>query len=279
MKRSPLFIVRAASAALMPLAFGACTWFTDFSRQPSIEPWEPVSQNPGDSTTPPRGQPSHSVPVQGTAVEAYGISYMPMPGVIDSFSVIANPVAVDPRSLDNGRMQYQINCATCHGAAGYGNGPTTKYGMAGIGLANEKVAGYSDGYIYGMIRNGRGVMPSYSRIEERDRWDVVNYVRTLQAAITPGSPKPDTTHAGYPGQNGSTVPGPSQTAPTLPSRYVHPVVQNTPSSPGLNSATYRSKNEGNGVRALHGAPHSEKGAAGETTKGGSPPPESKEKKP
>ena len=31
-----------------------------------------------------------------------------------------------------------------------------------------------------MIRNGRGLMPPYNRIEEMDRWDVVNYVRGLQ---------------------------------------------------------------------------------------------------
>ena len=38
----------------------------------------------------------------------------------------------------------------------------------------------SDGYIWGMIRNGRGLMPPYNRIEEMDRWDVVNYLRGLQ---------------------------------------------------------------------------------------------------
>jgi mono/diheme cytochrome c family protein len=35
-----------------------------------------------------------------------------------------------------------------------------------------------------MIRNGRGTMPTYNRIEERDRWDVVNYVRALQGKVT-----------------------------------------------------------------------------------------------
>ena len=43
--------------------------------------------------------------------------------------------------------------------------------------------GRTDGYILGMIRNGRGLMPSYNRIEELDRWDVVNYVRGLQGGV------------------------------------------------------------------------------------------------
>ena len=46
--------------------------------------------------------------------------------------------------------------------------------------STDVTKGRTDGYIFGMIRNGRGAMPSYNRIEEMDRWDVVNYVRALQ---------------------------------------------------------------------------------------------------
>ena len=46
-----------------------------------------------------------------------------------------------------------------------------------------------------MIRNGRGTMPTYNRIEEMERWDVVNYVRGLQdgdgADRTGGLPRGD----------------------------------------------------------------------------------------
>jgi hypothetical protein len=71
-----------------------------------------------------------------------------------------------------------------------------------------------------MIRNGRGLMPTYNRIEEMDRWDVVNYVRALQGRIqnTTGGTAP----YGYPGQNGATVPGPTRTAPTRPAPMWHP---------------------------------------------------------
>jgi len=53
---------RAIAVAVLPVAFGACTWFTDFKKQPAIEPWEPVSQSETDTTTPPRGQPKGERP-------------------------------------------------------------------------------------------------------------------------------------------------------------------------------------------------------------------------
>jgi len=245
---------RLATVLALPLLFGACSWFTDFKRQPSIAPWEPFSQTDADSTTPPRGQPKYSVPMQGTTVAAYAISYQPLPATIDSFTTIANPVPVDERSLANGRMQYQINCSVCHGLAGDANGGLKKvnpaYGFAPSLLAPSAM-GRSEGYMYGMMRNGRGVMPNYNRIEEADRWDVVNYVRALQGKT---SLKADTTLAGMPGQNGATVPGPSQTAPTKPSPYVHPTVVPTPGSPNINSATYK----GSAEKAPEGAPSKEK---------------------
>ena len=75
------------------------------------------------------------------------------------------------------------------------------------------------------MRNGRGVMPNYNRIEEADRWDVVNYVRALQGRTTLG--RHDAARA-CPGRTAPRFPGPSQTAPTMPAPYVHPTVVPTP---------------------------------------------------
>jgi len=55
-------------------------------------------------------------------------------------------------------------------------------------------------------------MPTYNRIEEPDRWDIVNYVRSLQGKL---GAAPDTTH-GRPGETGQTLPGASISAPTRP---------------------------------------------------------------
>lgn len=59
-------------------------------------------------------------------------------------------------------------------------------------------------------------MPSYNRIEELDRWDVVNYIRGLQ-----GRYQIATGPVGLPGETGDKVPGYSRMGPTRPSPYYH----------------------------------------------------------
>jgi hypothetical protein len=49
-----------------------------------------------------------------------------------------------------------------------------------MNLTREDALGLTDGYIFGIISNGRTLMPSYRRIPADDRWYVVNYVRQLQ---------------------------------------------------------------------------------------------------
>jgi mono/diheme cytochrome c family protein len=205
--KTPLII-----GALLTTVTG-CSWFTDFKQQPKIDPWESVSDS-----IPPRGNPQYSVPVFGTAAPGYAYGRAPLIPVIDSMSGIPNPTPADQRSLNNGRINFQINCAVCHGPLGHGDGTATKFGMAGISLVSDVTKNRTDGYIFGMIRNGRGLMPTYNRIEEPDRWDIVNYVRSLQGKL--GATPPDTSH-GRPGQNGTFVPGASVSAPTRPAPYYH----------------------------------------------------------
>lgn len=264
MKRDALLRI-ARSLAVVTLTIGgtACTWFTDFKEQPAIEPWEPVSQSHADTTTPPRGQPMYSIPIQGSLSPAIAISYTPAPVTLDSLGAIANPTPSDPASLDRGRKLYQINCAVCHGRGGDGAGTITKVNPAyrfSPSLIVDQTKARTDGYIYGMMRNGRGAMPSYARIEELERWDIVNYVRALQGGTA------DTARVGMPGQNGTTVPGPSFTAPTRPAPYFRATITTTPGSPGLNSGTFKGNNQPDNFRQLHGAPHAEKASAGDANK-------------
>ncbi len=205
---------RRALLALIaiPASFGACDWFTDFKQQPHIYPWESTSDS-----VPPRGAPQNSVPITGTQLAGYQVSYQPLPGTIDSIAAaVTNPTPVSDSSLASGRRHYSINCAVCHGDTGAGDGPATKYGMPGINLLTDITKSRNDGYIYGMMRNGRGLMPNYNRIEELDRWDVVNYLRALQAGTAATGP------LGLPGEGGNTLPGYSRLAPTRPVPYYKP---------------------------------------------------------
>ncbi len=202
-------------ALVLPLALTACEWFTDFKRQPSIWTWEAVK----DSTTPSRGNPQMSVPTTGTAVAGYQVSYGAFPATIDSMAAIPNPVPMSDSSLLNGRKYYQINCAVCHGDRGAGDGSATRFGMPGISIVTDMTRGRSDGYIFGMIRNGRGLMPPYNRIEDADRWDVVNYISGLQGA---GGATVGIGPLAAPGVTGDKLPGPSRMGPTQPAPFTSP---------------------------------------------------------
>lgn len=210
-RRRPRARLLRACAALGVLTATGCEWFTDFKRQPSISTWEQI----GDSTLASRTNPLLSVPTTGMAVAGYQVSYAPLPAVIDSMAGLANPVAADARSLQDGHRYYQINCAVCHGDAGAGDGRASRYGMPGINIVTEITRARTDGYIWGIIRNGRGLMPNYNRIAERDRWDVVNYVRALQS----GASGVATGAIAAPGVTGTALPGASQIAPTRPPPY------------------------------------------------------------
>ena len=203
--------LRRAVAAVTLLALPACSWFTDFKQQPKVDPWESTSDS-----VPPRGQPQGSVPVTGALVPSWQVSYKPMPATVDSMSGLANPTAPDARSLINGRKYYAINCAPCHGDKGDGQGPVSKLGMVPISLLSPVTQGRTDGYIWGMIRNGRGMMPSYDRIEEMDRWDVVNYVRGLQGRLGRAVP---TGPLAPPGVTGDALPGATRLGPTRPAPH------------------------------------------------------------
>lgn len=207
------------------LGVAACeqvgTVLTDFKRQPKLDPWETASD-----TIAMRGNPQGSVPIYGSDAPGFAYGRAQMVATVDSMSRIANPMPADERSLRNGGQQYQINCAVCHGPGGMGDGPVTKFGYPPmpIGAGSNAATKLSDGYIFGMIRNGRGLMPPYNRIEEHDRWDLINYLRAVQAGSAP------TVVVGRPGETGTLVPGASYTAPTRPAPFYKPVAE-APAAP------------------------------------------------
>ncbi|HEY4129515.1 MAG TPA: cytochrome c, partial [Gemmatimonadaceae bacterium] len=118
-------LMRLRYVALVPvLMLTACSWFTDFKQQPKIDPWETAND-----TTPFRGNPQYSVPITGSAAPGFEYDRAPTPQASVSMASIANPVPADSSSVNRGRIQYQINCAVCHGPTGAGNGVVTKYGL------------------------------------------------------------------------------------------------------------------------------------------------------
>jgi mono/diheme cytochrome c family protein len=90
-----------------------------------------------------------------------------------------NPLAQKPEATAGGRKLFQRNCAECHGPTGTG---VEKKHAADLQLA--AVQQQSDGTLFWKITNGntdRG-MPSFSRLPELQRWQLVLYLRTLKPA-------------------------------------------------------------------------------------------------
>ena len=158
----------AAGCTTLDNAVGAVPWFTTMRDQVATRPFEAL---PGDSV--PRTAPAGSVPVTGIedSLDLY----------TKDLREIRNPVPRDSASLERGRRTFLTYCAVCHGPAGNGDGTVAgKFGYVPP-LTQDLTKQRSDGYIYAILRHGRGIMPRYGeRIRGADRWHVVNYVRRLQ---------------------------------------------------------------------------------------------------
>lgn len=162
-------------------AVGAVPWFTTMRDQPGARPFE----GPADSTgTRPRFlAPEGSIPVTG---REDSLSLFD-PAGLRITDGLRNPMVPGAASLARGGKIFGTYCSVCHGTQGGGNG--TVAGRFGYvpDLTQDMTRQRSDGYLYAVIRHGRGIMPRYGdKIRDtRDRWHVVNYVRSLQGAVTP----------------------------------------------------------------------------------------------
>ncbi len=114
--------------------------------------------------------PADSIPVEG-------------PVYIEAEGVPQNPVKADAASLSRGAELFSINCMQCHGSGGKGDGPISIYiKNKPADLTGLPVQALTDGGIFLTISDGiQGKMPALNEnFTVRERWDVVNYVRTLK---------------------------------------------------------------------------------------------------
>lgn len=98
-----------------------------------------------------------------------------------------NPVASAAESIAKGKELYfareKGNCIFCHGEAGSGNEANlAQLRRKPADLTNkERMTAMSDGELFWKISKGiTGIMPAGERrMNEEERWHVVNYIRTL----------------------------------------------------------------------------------------------------
>jgi len=90
-----------------------------------------------------------------------------------------NPIAADAVSVGRGKAVYAAHCASCHGSSGKGDGPAAKDLEKNPGDMT-KLGGQSDGALFWKITEGKKPMASFSKLSEQQRWDVINYMRSLK---------------------------------------------------------------------------------------------------
>jgi len=116
--------------------------------------------------------PERSIPVEG-------------PVSIPNMGAPSDPVEADETSIARGAELFTINCVPCHGADARGTGSVAAFlqERKPADLTSAVVRSLSDGAIFLTISNGKlpFMVPMNENLTVRERWDVVNYIRTLQA--------------------------------------------------------------------------------------------------
>jgi mono/diheme cytochrome c family protein len=92
-----------------------------------------------------------------------------------------NPVAVSESTLAAGQKIYLKRCVECHGKTGNGDGPdAADLGIHPAKLSDPTIQEQADGTLFWKITVGKKPMPNYgTRLSPTDRWNVINYLRTL----------------------------------------------------------------------------------------------------
>jgi len=123
----------------------------------------------------PRVMPSDTLPVQGGE---------PPMSLEQAAIKMHNPLQPTPENLAHGKEIFVNTCSPCHGETAVGDGPVAfllKHQPKNLVAGDSKDR--PDGYIYGAIRDGVLLMPSYGdAMSASERWQVVLYVRSLQRA-------------------------------------------------------------------------------------------------
>jgi mono/diheme cytochrome c family protein len=179
---------RFLSAAAV-LLLGGCNWYYNTLPSPDdlmpLIPWfdhmiKSQVASPYQRSDIPRTTVPGTVPITGGEGD-WSAEFLAMnPASADR---LVNPT-VPEATLVRGDTLFHTFCAVCHGTSGAADGPVgPKVGAPS--LLTAKAIGYSDGYLYSIIKYGRGVMFRYGDKVYRpeDRWAIVNYVRVLQRNI------------------------------------------------------------------------------------------------
>lgn len=100
-------------------------------------------------------------------------------------------VSADAAPLARGRALYAKHCLACHGPSGQGDGSAGRdLDPQPSDLSQPEVTEKTDAQLFRQITRGRRPMPSFQKLPDDDRWQIVHYVRALAGT------SPDDKHKG-----------------------------------------------------------------------------------
>jgi putative copper resistance protein D len=124
----------------------------------------------------------------GSLAIVLGLAVALPPLAVDAYptTYLRPPIAYTAISIARGLDLYRTHCVACHGVAGYGDGPAA----AGLprrpaDLTAQHTADHTVGDLYWWLSHGipAAGMPGFAdRLGPDDRWDLINFLRTLAAA-------------------------------------------------------------------------------------------------
>lgn len=99
----------------------------------------------------------------------------------------SSPNAGQQSSISNGKRLYAVNCAPCHGSytdSGSYTPGAVSWAVPGPDLSLDYIKVKPDGHFFEFIHfGGMAIMPAYGyKLSIAEHWDVVNYIRSFQAA-------------------------------------------------------------------------------------------------
>lgn len=103
-------------------------------------------------------------------------------GKVNGQFVTTLPFAATKEVLARGQERYNIFCSPCHDRVGNGAGMIVQRGFRQPPSFHiDRLRQAQAGYFFDVMTNGFGTMYGYAdRIQPKDRWAIVAYIRALQ---------------------------------------------------------------------------------------------------
>jgi cytochrome c553 len=197
MKRTTL-LTNTILAVIITIAAGSCDskrepgkiYMPDMAYSRAIETYALLNDTVFTTDPTKRGKEIfyNAKPVDGT-LKLGGLSAYSLPDDSAGYAMSASiknpmPALSHKDSLETSRL-FNIHCAICHGAEGKANGPLTSKIGAIANLTTDLYVKMADGTMFHSIQYGKNNMGSYaSQLNSKQRWQLVQYIRTLQPKAT-----------------------------------------------------------------------------------------------